>query len=199
MRKKIVSGIGAMVLVLAFSTSSFAGINQEFRGLEWGTSPTRDMVFSVIEDLELRVYTLDPFAGSSELMVFQRESLKDAYIRTYTKLNENLHMGEIPLSSVVYMFYDNRFMEVRLYFNGKENYETLIWLCREEFGTFVLHYFKPRWSLWETTVEIFYNKEESKGYMQIHETYTRDCWRRKITTERKELAKIAAKKTEGDW
>jgi len=186
------------VLILVLSANVYAGINQEFRGLKWEDPPTRDMVAGGIKDSDIVYISFTSFPGYwTETL--QGKSLKEAYIEVYTKSNENLWMGEVPLLSIVYMFFENRFMEARLYFSGKENYDTLGAICIEKYGTFVKHDWKFRWTLWEVSIEIFYNEAEKRGHMEIFEYYTKDCWVRKITTERKKLTKIAAKKTEGDW
>ena len=190
--------MGMVILVLVLSISAFAGINQEFRGLSWGNPPTRDMVEGGIKDSDVVRISFTSFPGYwTETL--QGKSLKEAYIKVYTKSNENLYMGEVPLLSIVYMFWDNQFMEARLYFSGKENYDILGAICIEKFGTLVKHFGKFRWPLWEVSIEIFYDETEGRGHIEIFEYYTKDGWIRKITKDRKELAKIAANKTDGDW
>jgi len=161
--------VGALILVMALSVC--AGITQEFRGLEWGSPPTRDMVFFEQNDL----------------------------IKSYTKFNENLHMGEVPLSSVVYMFYDNRFMEVRLHFKGRKSYDTLIMICTEKFGTFILNFYRPQWIWLFTILAISYDDIGEKGYIRIFDKYVTDCWQHELAKKEKELGKIAVEKTKGDW
>lgn len=159
-----------IVLILVLSTNIYAAsITQKFRGLKWGDSPTRDMVF-----LE-----------------------QEGYIRGYTKFNENLHMGEVPLSSVVYMFYNNQFMEVRLYFSGRENYDTLVRICTEKFCSLILHYHKPEWLWLYTTLAILY--DDTEGYIRIFDKPVMERWQRDLARKRKKEARIAVEKTEGDW
>ena len=172
MKKKLMVGffvVGVLVLILA--SSVYAGVTQEFRGLEWGDLPTRNMIFFEQNDL----------------------------IKSYTKLNENLHMGEVPLSSIVYMFYDNRFMEVRLHFKGRKSYETLIMICKEKFSPLILNYYKPQWLFLFTTLDILYDDIGGKGYIRIFEKFVTESWQNELAKKEKELAKISVKKTEGDW
>lgn len=157
------------VLILVMASSVCADITREFRGLKWGDLPTRDMVF-----LE-----------------------QNGLIRSYTKFNENLHMGEVSLSSVVYMFYNNQFMEVRLYFSGRENYDTLVRICTEKFCSLILNYHKPEWLWLYTTLAILY--DDTEGYIRIFDKPIMRGWQRDLARERKKEARIAVEKTEGDW
>ena len=107
MKKAIVVLVALIILALAPGSLAFKNEPDGFRGLKWGDPPSGDMEF------------LLEMSGGAKL---------------YTRPSDKLYLGDVQLSLISYAFYRNGFMKVDLDFQGKDNHELLVKICRAKFG-----------------------------------------------------------------
>jgi len=77
-----------------------------FRDLKWGEPPTEDMVFE--------------------------ESLED--LDVYSRPGDKMSIGDVELVSLVYVFWNNKLMSVRMEYKGRKNYDLLKTILEGLFG-----------------------------------------------------------------
>lgn len=167
-RKALVIALVVWVALLATTAFAFQNEPEGFRGLKWGDPPIEDMQF--LQERE---------AGQ----------------RGYSRYDEKLKMGEVPLYLIVYLFYGQpeKFYTVILYFEGKDNYETLKTICRGKFGEETMKGLDSlTWASHMTMVRLEYDSIEDYGGLSLASTpllqeYTK-------TKEKKQL-----EEAEKDW
>lgn len=107
--KKTTAVVLVAVMVLAFSTGVFAFQNEPngFRGLVWGDAPGEDLEIVIPEENKMIVYT---------------------------KKEENLFLGNVPLDTVMYGFFDRRFCNATVIFKGTNAFNEVKKLIEQKFG-----------------------------------------------------------------
>lgn len=167
MKKAIVVVLMALV-ILAFSLGVFAFQNEPdgFRGLKWGDPLGVDMAYS----------------------------MTIANTKLYTLRDDKMYLGDVSLYRIRYIFYEDRFMGVTLYFKGKENYGLLERICKERYGEeevdegfYELTLYGPK-----SFILVVYDVAEEEGYLAIVSTAISD---EQIEAQKKKEAEKAA----GDW
>lgn len=137
--------VGTLLLCLG-SAYGFENEPEGFRGLKWGDPPTGDMQF--LQERE---------AGQ----------------RGYSRYDEKLKMGGVPLYSIVYLFYGQpeKFYIVLLYFEDEDNYETLKTICRGKFGKETMKGLDSlTWESQMTIVRLEYDSIEDYGGLSLAST-----------------------------
>ncbi len=165
--KKITTGI-AVLLVLLLSLGAFAFQNEPngFRGLKWGDQPTEDMEF------------LLEMSGGAKL---------------YTRPSDKLYLGDVQLSLISYAFYRNEFMKVNLDFQGKDNHELLVKICRAKFGEVTTITLDALfWFSSHTSVYLSYSLMRDEGSLSLDDSAFFEEYQ--DASDKKPM-----EKAEGDW
>ena len=160
-------GFLVAVMILAFSLGAVAFQNEPdgFRGLKWGDPPGEDM-----------------------------EYIGDVYGKGYTVPDDKMSLGNAQLYMIIYLFYEDRFFGVALYFRGEENYGLLETICKERYGEEELEegFYEFKWMGQKSFVALHYDIVEETGFLSLNSTV--------IVLEKTEADnKKEAEKAEGDW
>ena len=158
-----------MILVLALSLGAFAFQNEPdgFRGLKWGDPPGEDMEFFI--DMETRT-------------------------KGYILPDDKMYLGDVSLYAVGYMFYENRFVGVAMYFKGEDNYDLLETICKQRYGEEEADegFYQIQWMGQKSVIMLNYDFAEEEGNLSINSTL--------IMVERFQAKqKEEAEKAAGDW
>lgn len=141
-----------------YSTYPYPNEPNGFRDLEWGDSPTEDMIYHHTSPANI----------------------------IYTRLNDKMHIGNTQFYNITYVFYSEqeRFQGVYLYFKEKENFDLLKTICQRKFKD-AQHVdekpYKPWWGLeqwsyklwWfgpKTIIVLEYDASKNKGELRLIST-----------------------------
>ncbi len=156
-----------VLIVLAFPLGAFAFENEPegFRGLKWGDPPSEDM-----------------------------EYLGDVYGKGYTLPDDKMAIGSAEFYMIAYLFHEDRFFGVALYFEGEDNYDLLETICKERYREEQLEegFYEFKWMGQKSFIVLRYDIVEEEGFLSLASTV--------ITLEKTEADnKKEAEKAEGDW
>jgi hypothetical protein len=156
-----------LVLVLAQPATAFQNEPNDFRGIEWGTE-------------------YDELTGFMKVTTQNR-------LDYYTKIDEEMSIGDAPLERVVYVFYHKKFCGAVLNFKSSPNFQTVrttLFDLYGEGGQSEINEGRYRWSLMDVTITLEYDDDTRKGkvtyyYMPIHEKKQRGDERRRRMSPRR--------------
>lgn len=145
-----------LVVVLIFcslaSVEAFQNEPDGFRGLKWGDATREEMV--LVETFSL---PMEKFRALNVLDI-------------YTRPDEKMYIGRIPLFKVVYCFLQNKFVAALVYYKSKVNYEDLkiiLFVRYEEPGDlppgFMLAEYQ--WTGETSIIYLRYNYEKKDGLL----------------------------------
>ena len=142
MRKGLLLCI-VLVLVMSLRVFAFENEPEGFRDLKWGDSPTEEMKY-----------------------------LGDVFGEGYVLVNDKMSIGNAKFFIIIYIFYENRFFAVGLYFQGQENYEILKIICEECYGQEYLNegFYQLKWQSDESFVVLHYDIEAGEGFLSLAST-----------------------------
>jgi len=166
MRKVIVGFLSAALILLCASfVGAFQNEPEGFRGLKWGDPPTGNM----------------KYVGTITLQ------------KVYEIPGDKMSIGNAEFYDISYCFYDGRFSNVVLYFNGEENYDLLETICKGKFGEEMKRgFYELVWYGQTSTVILQYDMVKEKGFLSIASTQIIKEWVK--AKEEKEI-----EEAEGDW
>lgn len=143
--RRVVILVAMIFMLLVFSRAVFAFQNEPegFRGLKWGDPPAEDMKY-----------------------------LGDVFGEGYVLLNEKMTIGSAKFFMIIYLFYENQFFSVGLYFEDQENYELLKIISRECYGKEELNegFYQIKWMSEKSFVVLHYDILEEKGFLSLAST-----------------------------
>lgn len=126
-----------------------------FRGIKWGTE------FSTVES-EMRYVRTDPSYGG---------------IKLYSKLGDELKIGAAELMSIQYGFWQNRFSNVVILFEGFTNFTAVRDSAFERFGRgqqSIRHIQRYFWTNNSAgTISVEYSEVSRRGHMRMASTQIR--------------------------
>jgi len=150
--KKVIVGFLSVALIL-FCVSFVGAFQNEpdgFRGLKWGDPPTENMKY------------------------FTTIGMKESY----TIPNDKMSIGNAEFWAIAYAFYDGRFSDVVLYFNGEENYDLLETICKGKFGEDEVDegFYEFTWNGSISFIRLKYDMVEEEGSLGIASTQITKEW-----------------------
>jgi len=135
-----------LVLVLALSVGALAFQNEPegFRGLLWGDPPAEDMEF--LSKL-----------GNSDV---------------YRCVDEKMALGSAQFYLIAYLFWQERFEAVALYFRGEKNHDLLGKICKQRYGEDELQrgFYEIKWEGSKAFVMLTYDSIEEEGFLSLAST-----------------------------
>lgn len=144
MKLKLAILLLCSLVLLAVPGLAFQNEPDGFRGLKWGHPPTEEMEYYM------------EAAGSVG----------------YFLPKDKMAIGNVNLTSILYMFYENQFLAAALYFKGEDNYDLLQTICEERYGEDEMDegFYKTTWQGHKGFVFLNYDYVEEEGYLILGNT-----------------------------